>query len=106
MRYPIAIFTIVLSTVQLVAAVPATLPMVYGGLVSRDLRTDRFNRITLAPGYRSASRNGRVSSPNAPNANGANVNQTVVNGTITNTGGSGNGGNGGTSTSQNVPGKR
>lgn len=76
MRYIVLLFTIlVLTTSQLVSAIPAAvLPMAYGGLVSRELKTDRelcfrlrvhklglwltylscigFNRITLAPGFR------------------------------------------------------
>ncbi|KAI0339391.1 hypothetical protein BDW22DRAFT_1361416, partial [Trametopsis cervina] len=106
MQYLAFIFTLALLF-QLAFAIPASPPPVaYGGVVSRDLRRDRFDRISLAPGYISpASRKRPASSPNAPDANGEDSNISAPNSTITNTGGGGSGQNGGSSTSESVTGR-
>ncbi|KAI0825742.1 hypothetical protein BC629DRAFT_1586616 [Irpex lacteus] len=104
MRSSVPFFAALFMAFQLVMAVPAVLPMVYGGLVSNQLRTDQFNRIRLAPGYVSpARRSGRISSPDAPSANGRNV--TVGNSTDSFNNGEANGQNGGSSTSADVTGR-
>lgn len=123
MRSSVPFFAALFMAFQLVMAVPAVLPMVYGGLVSNQLRTDReytcpslhwidlannltveFNRIRLAPGYVSpARRSGRISSPDAPSANGKNV--TIGNSTTSFNNGEAHGQNGGNSTSADITGR-
>ena len=59
-----------------------------------------LNRIRLAPGYESpAVRRGRVSSADAPDANGESINNNSPNGTIINENGSAHAQNGGNSIS-------